>query len=209
MYCTRNCAHARRRVVTRAHEAPAFGWRSVAKRRKRPRARAEQAGGFPALGGGGRGVGAPQRGKTGSLDSGDKIHPCQSSTSPNTTLPKRVRAPQTGRRQRDITYQGGPGGRQRQSTDFRARAVPYGSSVDHLNHELLMSSVVSSEASCLVTLKQAAQRLGICRRTLERLIARGEFPSPLKIGRSSRVAVADVEAYVARLMDARGERRAS
>ena len=87
--------------------------------------------------------------------------------------------------------------------------MPYGSSVDQLNHELLMSSVVSSEASCLVTLKQAAQRLGICRRTLERLIARGEFPSPLKIGRSSRVAVADVEAYVAQLMDARGERRAS
>ncbi|MBA3848890.1 MAG: hypothetical protein C0502_02710 [Opitutus sp.] len=55
----------------------------------------------------------------------------------------------------------------------------------------------------LLTLKQAAQRLAISRRTLERLIASGDFPAPLKIGRASRVPVGDVNAYQTRLIEAR------
>lgn len=61
------------------------------------------------------------------------------------------------------------------------------------------------EAPCLLlTLNEAARRLSVCRRTLERLIAAGEFPRPVKVAGSTRVPVADVEAYVARLTRGRG-----
>ena len=46
-----------------------------------------------------------------------------------------------------------------------------------------MDTATVSERPILITLEQAAQRLAISRRTLERLIAAGEFPS-----RSSLVA---------------------
>ncbi len=55
----------------------------------------------------------------------------------------------------------------------------------------------------LLTLQQAARWLAVSRRTLERLIAAGEFPYPLKIGRASRVLVQDVEAYLERLKSRR------
>lgn len=55
------------------------------------------------------------------------------------------------------------------------------------------------ETPLLITLEQAAQRLAISRRTLERLISAGEFPAPLKLGRASRIAVQDVEAFFAQL----------
>lgn len=48
----------------------------------------------------------------------------------------------------------------------------------------------------LLTLPQAAHVLAISKRTLERLIASGDFPRPLKIGRSSRVSSQDVESYL-------------
>lgn len=58
----------------------------------------------------------------------------------------------------------------------------------------------------LLTLKQAAQRLAISKRTLERLIASGLFPAPLKIGRASRVTEIDVSSYLSQLLQERTRR---
>lgn len=60
-----------------------------------------------------------------------------------------------------------------------------------------MNDGAAVETPLLITLEQAAQRLAISRRTLERLMAAGEFPAPLKLGRSAWVA--DVDAYCAQL----------
>lgn len=68
---------------------------------------------------------------------------------------------------------------------------------DAMNEEAVL------ETPLLITLEQAAQRLAISRRTLERLISAGEFPSPLKLGRASRVAMQDVEAFFAQLRSRR------
>ena len=51
----------------------------------------------------------------------------------------------------------------------------------------------------LLTLEETANRLAISKRTLEREIARGNFPPLLKIGRASRVALADLVDYLQRL----------
>jgi excisionase family DNA binding protein len=51
----------------------------------------------------------------------------------------------------------------------------------------------------LLTLKEVAAHLRVCRRTIEREIAAGRFPSPLKIGRCTRVAESDLHAYLERL----------
>lgn len=72
-----------------------------------------------------------------------------------------------------------------------------------LNKGSPLNVIASPQEHLLLTLKQAAQRLAISRRTLERLIASGQFPPPLKIGRSSRVAADDVQTYVAQLMNGR------
>lgn len=64
-----------------------------------------------------------------------------------------------------------------------------------LNHETIVSTV-PPEAPRLLTLNETAQRLAICKRTLERLIAAGEFPAPLKIGRSVRVAESDLQLFL-------------
>jgi excisionase family DNA binding protein len=58
----------------------------------------------------------------------------------------------------------------------------------------------------LVTMKQAAAALSISKRTLDRLIAGGSFPPPLKIGRASRVSPADIATYLERLRQARGDK---
>jgi excisionase family DNA binding protein len=50
----------------------------------------------------------------------------------------------------------------------------------------------------LVGLDEAAEQLAISRRSVQQLIYRGELPSVL-IGRSRRIAVEDLEAYVQRL----------
>ena len=54
--------------------------------------------------------------------------------------------------------------------------------------------------SRLLSVKQAAQRLGVCRRTLEREVCRKKFPPPMKIGRKSVYLVSDVERYLAKLL---------
>ena len=76
----------------------------------------------------------------------------------------------------------------------------------HFYHESTMSLVTLSGALQLLTLPEAAQRLGVSRRSLERLIAAGQFPRPLKVGGASRVLASDVSAYVSRLL---AEREAS
>jgi excisionase family DNA binding protein len=58
----------------------------------------------------------------------------------------------------------------------------------------------------LLTLPEAALRLRVNRRTLERLIAAKEFPAPLKIGSRSLVPLADLNAYFAELLRRRNGR---
>ncbi len=58
----------------------------------------------------------------------------------------------------------------------------------------------------LVTKNQAAAALSISKRTLDRLIAGGAFPAPLKIGRSSRVSREDLAHYLEQLRRQRGDK---
>ncbi len=58
----------------------------------------------------------------------------------------------------------------------------------------------------LLTLQQTARSLAISKRTLDRLIAGGSFPAPLKIGRSSRVSRVDIAGYLEQLRRQRGDR---
>lgn len=71
-----------------------------------------------------------------------------------------------------------------------------GSAVWGLSKKETMTSNDSNELAELITLEQAAERLTVCRRTLEREIARGRFPKPVRIGRATRVAVSDLRAYI-------------
>lgn len=66
-----------------------------------------------------------------------------------------------------------------------------------------VSSHGESVVVLLLTLSDAARRLGVCRRTLERLIAGGKFPPPVKIRGARRVPCSDVERYVRELVSAR------
>lgn len=61
-----------------------------------------------------------------------------------------------------------------------------------------MHSLVS-DSKKLITLDEAANLLSVSRRTLEREIAAGRFPRPLKIGRATRVAVFVLEGYLSKL----------
>lgn len=62
----------------------------------------------------------------------------------------------------------------------------------------------SPELSQLITLNEAARRLSVCRRTLEREIQRGRFPRPVKVRRTTRVEVASVERYLSMLRNENG-----
>ena len=63
-----------------------------------------------------------------------------------------------------------------------------------------------AEVHLLLTLDQTAQALSISKRTLNRLIAGGTFPAPLKIGRASRVAREDIAGYLENLRRQRGDK---
>ena len=66
--------------------------------------------------------------------------------------------------------------------------------------EFVMSAeTIPSRENSLLSVPEAARRLGVCRRTLERLVAEKKFPPRLKIGRRSLVAASDVETFVANL----------
>jgi len=60
------------------------------------------------------------------------------------------------------------------------------------------------EAERLLSLVQTARLLGVCRRTLERLIAAGEFPPPAKVGSKSMFFPSDVKDYFEKLRTKRG-----
>ncbi|MEM7628826.1 MAG: helix-turn-helix domain-containing protein [Planctomycetota bacterium] len=50
----------------------------------------------------------------------------------------------------------------------------------------------------MVSLAVAADLLAVSKRTLQRLIAAGEFPAPVKVGATSRVRLQDLERYIER-----------
>ncbi len=47
-----------------------------------------------------------------------------------------------------------------------------------------------------VSVSAAADALSVSKRTLQRLIAAGEFPKPIKVGAASRVLVEDLDRYI-------------
>ncbi len=59
-------------------------------------------------------------------------------------------------------------------------------------------------ASRLLSVREAASLLGVCRRTLEREVCRKKFPPPVKIAGKSCYFVSDVEAYVEKARERRG-----
>lgn len=69
-----------------------------------------------------------------------------------------------------------------------------------------LSASADAEGRLLLTLNQAALALAISKRTLERLIAGGAFPVPLKIGRSSRIPCEDLADYLEQLRRQRGDK---
>lgn len=64
--------------------------------------------------------------------------------------------------------------------------------------------IANEERLSLLTIKQVAETLRVCRRTLEREISRGRFPRPVKIGSASRWTASDLQAYVDLLQRERG-----
>ncbi|MFI4854951.1 MAG: helix-turn-helix transcriptional regulator [Phycisphaerales bacterium JB065] len=56
----------------------------------------------------------------------------------------------------------------------------------------------------MLTLDDVASFLAVSRRTVERLIAGGELPRPVKIGASSRMPEDDVQRYIERQLRKRG-----
>ena len=74
------------------------------------------------------------------------------------------------------------------------------------SHVPISQSTTGGEARPLLTLGEAALVLSVSKRTLERLIAGGVFPPPLKIGRSSRVPREDISTYLEQLRRQRGDK---
>ena len=60
----------------------------------------------------------------------------------------------------------------------------------------------------LVDLDTVAERLGVCSRTIHRLVAADELPPPAKVGRASRWFVSDVEGYLTKLRHTRDQQYA-
>jgi excisionase family DNA binding protein len=70
-----------------------------------------------------------------------------------------------------------------------------------------VASPVTVEEPALLSLEDAATSLAISKRTLCRLISRGDFPAPLKIGRAARVSRRDLVNYVDQLLLSRSDTR--
>jgi excisionase family DNA binding protein len=62
---------------------------------------------------------------------------------------------------------------------------------------------MSEQDERLLGLDEAAERLGVCKRTVQRLIAGGELPEPVKVGRRSLLLASDIQAFLQRLIGAR------
>jgi excisionase family DNA binding protein len=56
----------------------------------------------------------------------------------------------------------------------------------------------------LLPLKEAALAIGVSVREVYRLIARGELPRPVKVGRATRIPESEVAAYIENLKRRRG-----
>lgn len=52
------------------------------------------------------------------------------------------------------------------------------------------------DAPQLIKLPEVCRRTGLHRNTIQRLMARGNFPKPIKIGRASRWAARLVQAWI-------------
>jgi excisionase family DNA binding protein len=63
-----------------------------------------------------------------------------------------------------------------------------------------------ASSDCLLTLRDAAGRLRISLRGLYRLIASGELPTPVKVGRSARLYSSDIDTYLEQLREQRSKR---
>jgi predicted DNA-binding transcriptional regulator AlpA len=61
-------------------------------------------------------------------------------------------------------------------------------------------------APALLGFANTSTYTGFCRSRLYALIARGEFPAPLKIGKSSRWVRAEIDAWLSEQIAARGSK---
>ena len=57
----------------------------------------------------------------------------------------------------------------------------------------------------LISMKDAGEILGISQRCLYRLIASGELPPPVKIGRASRMVLSEIDDYIEKIKTARSD----
>ncbi len=55
----------------------------------------------------------------------------------------------------------------------------------------------------LLNLSEVAKILSISKREVYRLIANGDLPKPLKVGRSSKMLLSDIEQFIERLKSQR------
>lgn len=76
-------------------------------------------------------------------------------------------------------------------------------------HDIMSVLPMNFDDCQLFTMREAAAGLTVSKRTLERLIAAGEFPKPVKLGRSSRVPASDIAAYIEGLIRRRNSGRAT
>lgn len=53
----------------------------------------------------------------------------------------------------------------------------------------------------LLDLTEVARVLGVCKRTVHRLVASGELPRPVKVGRGARLYLSDVRGYLSGLRE--------
>ena len=73
-------------------------------------------------------------------------------------------------------------------------------SMDTESHDVTSALGVRMDIKLLLTVREAAEVLGISRTAIYLLLQRGEIPS-VKIGRSRRIKRQDVESYVSGLAD--------
>lgn len=62
-----------------------------------------------------------------------------------------------------------------------------------------MSSSDVTEVTHLLTIREASKRLTISVRTLERLIQARQFPEPVRINRTRRVLLSDLNGYLEKI----------
>ena len=73
----------------------------------------------------------------------------------------------------------------------------------NVNQGFAMSQNLAPEVQHLLPIPEAAHRLTVSVRTLERLIASRQFPEPVRINRSRRVLLSDLNGYLEKITGAR------